>query len=81
MQRPFLQSVGKTTHTAIFCLGKRTDSFMSTFENSPGHSLILFGKYNAKKLFSNFFARFLQTTIEMISIILLLIFLLVELTN
>ena len=58
IQSPFLQNVGKSMHAAIICSSKRTDSFMSTFMNSPGRSLILFGKCNTKTLFCNFFGRF-----------------------
>ena len=53
-----LQSVGKSTHAAIVYCGIRTDSSMSTFMNSPGRSLILFGEYNTKTLFCNFFVCF-----------------------
>ena len=58
IESPLLESVGKSTHAAIICSGIQAHSFMSTFMNSPGRSLIIFGDYNAKTLFCNFFGRF-----------------------
>ena len=48
IESPFLQSLRKSTHAAIICLGKRKNSFMSAFMNYPGLSLTLFGEYNTK---------------------------------
>ena len=58
IQSRCLQSVSKSTHAAIVCSGKRADSFMWAFMNSPGRSLILFGEYNTETLFCNFFGLF-----------------------
>ena len=55
---PFLQSVGKSMHAAIICLGIQTDSFTSTIIHSSGRSLIPFGQYNTKRLFCNFLVVF-----------------------
>ena len=50
-------------YAATICSGKQTNSFMLTFMNSPGRSLVHFGEYNTKMLFCKIFWSFLQTTI------------------